>query len=248
MSSRYVHSLNTKLDLMKQLRFLLVLALFVSGMQISQAQIDKGYLKMEITDISTDNEQLQAMSGMFTGSFTEVYFTPEKAYTLVNMMGGMNVTQVLVDRKTNDNKMLISMMGQKMLIEMNEEELKEMQAGSKDAEINYEHFRDETKDILGFACHKVKITGEATQGADMVLWVTEQIKSDAHITNGVQMDQLGGFPLEYVISFGGQMELTMKATKFEKTFDSSVFNIETEGYKKMTLDEFLESMKSMGGM
>jgi hypothetical protein len=243
----YVHSLNTKLDLMKQLRFLLVLALFVSGIQFSQAQIDKGYLKMEITDISTDNEQLQGMSGMFTGSFTEVYFTPEKSYTLVNMMGGMSVTQVLVDKKSNANQMLISAMGQKMLIEMNQEELKEMQAGAENAEIEYKHFRDETKEILGFPCHKVNISGAGTQGADMVMWVTEEISTDAHVTNGVQMDELGGFPLEYIISFAGQMELTMKATQFEKTFDSSVFNLDTEGYKKMTMDEFMDTMKSMGG-
>lgn len=232
---------------MKYLRLLFVLTLVVSGLQASVAQIKTGYVKMEITDVTTENEQLQAMAGMFTGSFTEVYFTPESAFTLVNMMGGMNITQVKIDKKTNENVMLMSVMGQKMKINMNEDELKEMQAGAADAKIDYKHFKDETKDILGFKCHKVQISGESTGGADMIMWVTDEISTEAHIANGVQTDLLQGFPLEYVISVAGQMEMTMKATKFEKEFDKAVFNLDTEGYKEMTMDEFMQTMSSMGG-
>jgi hypothetical protein len=219
------------------------------GLQAATAQIDKGYIKMEITDVSSDNEQMMAMADMFKNSFTEIYFSPEKAYTVVNMMGGMNVTQVLMDMNTNKNVMLMSMMGQKIQIKLDESELNEMQgSGGDDVKINYEHFRDQTKDILGFNCHKVKISGEGTQGADMTMWVTDKIKTDAHVTRGVQVEALEGFPLEYVISMAGQMEMTMKATAFEKDFDKSVFNVDTSGYKEMTLDEFMEQMGAMGGM
>lgn len=232
---------------MKQLRFLLALAMVVVGMSSTMAQIEKGYIKMEITDVYSDNEQVMAMADMFKGSFTEIYFTPEKAYTNVNMMNGMNTTQVLMDKKTNENMMLMSIMGQKMKIDMNEDELKEMQTGSETPQMDYKHHKDVTKEILGFKCHKVDISGEATQGANMTMWVTEEISTDAHVTNGIQVDMLKGFPLEYVISMGGQIELTMKATDFKKDFDEAVFNVKTDGYKAMTMDEFLESMSSMGG-
>ena len=232
---------------MKQLKILALVTLVFTGLQSATAQIEKGFVRMEITDVQTDNEQMQAMAGMFKGSFTEVYFNKEKAYTNLNMMNGMNVTQVLVDRKTDKSIMLMSIMGQKMQINMSEEELKEMQSGSPDADINYEHFRDETKDILGFTCHKVKIAGQNAGSADMTIWVTDKIKSDAHISNGIQMDALGGFPLEYVISVGGQLEMTMTATDFKKDFDEKVFNVDTAGYKVMTMDEFMQSMGGMGG-
>jgi hypothetical protein len=224
-----------------------MITLVASVSQAALAQIGKGYIKMEITDVYSENEQMMAMSGMFTGSTTEIYFTPDKAYTYVNMMNGMNVTQVLIDKKSNENVMLMSVMGQKMKIDMNEEEFKEMQAGAEDAKLNYEHFRDETKEILGFKCHKVKVSGESTQGADMTMWVTGEISTDAHVTNGIQTEMLEGFPLEYVISLGGQLELTMKATDFKKDFDESVFNLKTDGYQEMTLDEFMQSMGAMGG-
>jgi hypothetical protein len=234
---------------MKHLKLFLLATIVLFGLQAATGQIDKGYIKMEITDVSSDNEQMMAMADMFKNSFTEIYFSPEKAFTVVNMMGGMNVTKVLMDMKTNENVMLMSMMGQKIKIKLDKAELDQMQGGGEQApQINYEHFRDETKEIVGFKCHKVKISGDAAQGADMTLWVTDKIKTAAHVTNGIEVEALEGFPLEYVISLAGQLEMTMKATAFEKDFDKSVFEVDTTGYKEMTMDQFMEQMGGMGGM
>jgi len=118
--------------------------------------------------------------------------------------------------------------------------------GAGDTEIKYRHFKDKTKEILGFICHKVELDVDQA-GGSMTLWVTDQIKTAAHVSNGIQTEQLEGFPLAYVFSMGGQMEMTMEAVDFKKDFDSSVFNVKTDGYKEMTMDEFIESMGGMGG-
>jgi len=245
---------------MKYVNFVLSLMMMVVTMQTITAQkvLDKAHIHMEITDIQSDNEDLMAMSAMLKGSTTDIYFTPEKSYTKAtpeksytkaNMMGGMSQTVVLIDHKTNENLMLMTMMGQKMKINMSEDELKEMQTGSEDpANVDYKHFKDQTKDILGFNCHKVQVMVEAGEGVNMTLWVTDEIISTAHITNGVQADLLGGFPLMYVFSMGGQLEMTMEATKIEKDFDNDIFKVSTEGFKEMTLSEFMDSMGKMGGM
>jgi len=235
---------------MKYFNLFAFLLLMTTGMQISNAQesIKRGYLKLEITDIQSDNEQMMAMSGMLKGSYTEIYFTPERSLTKANMMGGMSQTTVLVDQQNKSNNiMLMSIMGQKVLIRLTDEELEEMQSGQNQEQIEYIHFRDEKREILGFQCHKVQVKVGDTQEMGMILWVTEDIQTDAHVTNGIQVEKLGGFPLEYVISMAGQLDMTMTATKLEREVKDSVFEVKIEGYKEMTFEEFMESMGAMGG-
>ena len=234
---------------MKIFNTLLTLALIFFGFAAGLTQtIERGYIKMEITDIQSDNEQMMAMSGMLKGSTTEIYFSPEKAYTKANMMGGMSQTIVLVDLKSGKNMMLMNIMGQKMKINMSEDELKEMQSGNEgDQKLNYKHFKDQTKEILGFKCHKVEVLMDAGGDSNMTLWVTDKIKTTAHVSNGIMMEDLGGFPLEYVFSMGGQLDLTMQATDFKKDFDAAIFDVKTDGYKEMTMEEFIETMGGMGG-
>ena len=227
-----------------------VLLLFIFTLNTqAQKTLKNGYLKMEVTDIQSDNEQMMQMAGMLKGTFTEIYFTPEKSLTKASVMGGMSETTVLMDNNSKEHVMLMSMMGQKIKINMDEKELEEMQAGQNaDMEIAYDHKKDETKEILGYKCHKVDMKMASMGEVSMSLWVTDQIKSNAHVSNGINTEKLGGFPLEYVFSMGGQLNMTMTATKLEKDFDKGVFNVSTEGYKEMTMEEFMESMGGMGGM
>mgnify|MGYP001006254886 CR=1 FL=1 len=176
-------------------------------------------------------------------------FSPEKSFTKAVMMGGMSETSVLIDNKQKTNIMLMSIMGQKMKIDMNEEELKDMQSGGQGdlSGVEYKHSKDQVKEILGFKCHKVEVIIKDSNEMGMTFWVTDQLKTTAHVSNGIQTEMLEGFPMEYVISMAGQLKMTMTSTVFEKEYDDSIFNLDTTGYKEMTLKEFMDTMGSMGG-
>ncbi len=235
---------------MKQVILVFILfASFVSIQQMSaQKIIEKGYIKIEVTNVFSENEQMQAMSGMLKGSTTEIYFTSKKSYSKVNMMNGMSVIQNVNDYDKKENLMLMSVMGQKMMVKMNEEEVKELESANVDqGDLEYKHFHDQTKEILGFKCHKVEMKINAEQEVGMSLWVTEEITTKTQVGSGIQTEKLGGFPLEYVISVGGQLDMTMTATKFEQDFDEKVFEMDTSGYKEMTMEEYIESLGQMGG-
>jgi len=216
----------------------------------AQSVIDKGYIKIEVVDVKTEDSQMAAMAGMFKNSFTEVYFLPQKSLTKLSMMGGMTTTTILTDEKSENNLYLMSLMGQKIKLDLTKEELAKMQAGeNKASDVKIKYFKDQKRTILGYSCHKAEMVVNNTQEVAMTLWVTEQIKSNAQVAQGMEANMLKGFPLAYELSVQGQFTMLMEATKIEKDFDKTVFNVNTKGYKSMTFDEFMESMGSMmGGM
>ncbi len=225
------------------------LLLFQSAV-MAQAVTDKGFIRMEVKDVKSDNPDLAAMAGMFKNSFTEVYFLPQKSLTMMSMMGGMSKTTILVDEQSQNNLYLLSMMGQKIKLDLTKEELDKMQAGQNESnDIKIKYFKDQKRDILGYTCHKAEMIVKGSEEVAMTLWVTEKIKSNAQVAQGMQSDMLQGFPLAFEVSVQGQFTMVMEATEFKKDFDKTVFNVNTKGYKTMTYDEFMESMGSMmGGM
>jgi len=67
------------------------------------------------------------------------------------------------------------------------------------------------------------------------------------LMQGVEASKLNGTPLEYSLSGSQQgisFSMTFTATDIKTSVDQSVFQIDTEGYKEVTL----EQMQSMGGM
>jgi len=216
----------------------------------AQGVIEKGYIKMEVVDVKAENSELAAMAGMFKNSFTEVYFLPQKSLTKISMMGGMTTTTVLADEKSENNLYLMNLMGQKIKLDLTKEELKKMQSGENAAsDLKIKDFKDQKREILGYSCHKAEMIVKSTEEVGMTLWVTDQIKSNAQVAQGMETEMLKGFPLAYEVSVQGQFTMNMEATKFEKDFDKTIFNVNTKGYKSMTYDEFMESMGSMmGGM
>jgi len=78
---------------------------------------DKGYIKMEITDVTTDNAEMAGYLEMMKGTETEYFFNEEKSLVKANMMGGMVEMNTMVNNKDESMVMLMNTMGQKMHIE-----------------------------------------------------------------------------------------------------------------------------------
>ncbi len=234
---------------MKQLfNTLLLFTLFSTSYAISAQKIlEKGYVKMEITNVSAEDPQMAMGLEMMKGSQTEVYFKSDKYISYMNMMGGMVEMKVLVEPSKNNMNMLFDMMGQKMWIEskLDESQTAQQKQISASSKITYD--KTDTKEILGYKCYKMKIENPEMEGMTVTGYVTEEIKTKANLIQGFQSLEFAGYTMEFTVG-NPQFSMTMTAKEVKDTADDSKFVIDTKGYKKMTMEEFQKNMGGMGGM
>ncbi len=227
---------------------LFIAVLFCTNSIFAQKELTEGYIKMEITDVTSDDEQVAAMLEMMKGSQTELHFKDGQNLTTANMMGGMVQTKSLFNEKEGNLTMLMDIMGQKMNVESSKEELEKLNADQKemmeDMKVTYDE--GDTKEILGYKCVKAKV--ENTQMGKMAfeMYVSKDIKASSKSIQGLQNLDLEGFPLELVLA-QPQMTMTMTAVELKEEVDENVFKLDKSGYTKMTMEEFMEKMGSMGG-
>jgi len=214
----------------------------------AQKTLDEGYLKMEITDVSSDDEQMAAMLEMMKGSQTEMHFKDGNNLTSMNMMGGMIQMKTLYDSKTENVTLLMDMMGQKMNIESTKSERDNMNADQKEQmeDFKVEYDEKDTKEILGYNCIRARVIDPSTQKATLEMYVSKEIKASSKSLQGMQYFDIDGFPLELVV-VQPQMKMTMTTISLEEKVDPGVFKLNTDGYTKMTFEEFTEKMGAMGG-
>ena len=228
---------------------LLPLFLLLTLTTYAQKTLDKGVIKMELTEASSENEQMSAVFEMMKGSETNYVFNEEKALVTQTFMGGMVSITSLNNFKTDETTMLFDMMGQKMMVETNAKELesaKELQDQNKAMEnmkITYDEA--DTKSILGYTCHKANV--DVGNGMKVSLYVTEDIKASNTLIKGLEGMELNGFPLEMTMNTP-DFKMVYTTTEILTEMDPAVLKVNTEGYKKMTFQEFQQTMGGMGGM
>lgn len=207
----------------------------------------KGHLVMEIVDVKSDNPQMQAQLEMMKGSETEVFYNGTKSLTKMNMMGGMVLTDILIEKEVG-MKLIMNLMGNKMFIPMSQQEMDVAKASADNPmnDLNITYDKSDTKELAGFSCYKMVAVPTANPDMQFEAYITEDIKTNAAMIQGVDLEQFAGFPLEYTVNMG-PMTMTTTAKTFEPTVDDAVFNVNTDGYTEMTMDEFKSSMGQMGG-
>jgi len=209
------------------------------------AQLTKGVVTMEVTDATSDDQQMAMQLGMLKGATTTIYFSGDQSMTEMDIMGGMMKSRSYTNPSSNTMDMMIDAMGNKVWVSSPLEEAKALQEkeGVANAKITYD--KSDTKEIMGYTAHKVNVTMPDMQaGMSISGYVTTDIKTDATVINGAEGLKIDGFPLEFTI-VTPQMSVTISTTDIKKTVDEAVFTPVTEGYQKMTLDEFT---KNLGGM
>ncbi len=222
--------------------FLNLLLLIIPFVGINaQKVLNKGYIKMEFTDLKASDPQMQQGLEMMKGTTTEIYFNEKMSKSVVDMMGGMMNIVTLKENNSDKTSMYYNMMGQKMLIEISDEEAKKM---NKDQDIKPQvtYDKSKTKNILGYNCYAMEV--KMPNNMTMTGWMTEDIKAAPGGVQGVENLELKGFPLEITIKMGDKMSMTIKTTEIKDTVSDDVFKVDPTGYKKMTMEEF---QKSVGG-
>jgi len=103
------------------------------------------------------------------------------------------------------------------------------------------------KTILGYETYKAVVKTKGTEDIIYEAYITEEIKASSSMIKGMQDFVLDGFPLEYTIK-NPMMTMTINAVEVNDKLDKKVFDIDTAGYTKMTMEEFSKSMGGMNGL
>ncbi len=215
----------------------------ISAFGVYGQELSSGYIKMEITDIESDDPTLESWMQTLLGSESEYYFNEDQSLVVKDMMGGMIQTRTLLNHEDNSSLMYFNMMGDKMLIENTYDERKSKTNASK---VSIEYVEDDTKEILGYQCVKVNIHIEDESNLEIIVYVSRDIRPNSAMIDEMEDLELDGFPLEYKLT-GKNIGMTYTTTALEEEFDPSVFDIDGQEYRKMSNEEFEEKMKRLGG-
>ena len=166
------------------------------------------------------------------------YLKGEKSRFEQNM--GMAGTQTLVSNSaTKETFMLMDLMGQKLKLVFNEDELK-----VEDEVKPTVNYIKGSKKIAGYKCNIAEVTypaeGESPERT-VTVYYSKKIQGAGHS----QFKMLNGFPMEYTSSMQG-MEVTVSAKEVKEQAVSDEYFSTPEGYTEMTMEEFQKSM-GMGG-
>jgi GLPGLI family protein len=225
-----------------KISFLALLFLAFATPNFAQKKISTGKVTYEITDIQSEMAELN----MLKGTEMDLFFSDAKQKMAIALMGGLMRVQTIVDNNaTNQNAVLMDMMGKKIQIAgLDDEAMKQnpmMSMASGGQDLDFKVNKKDKKKIAGYKCKKA--TAKLPQGVEMEVYVTKKITPK----NSMMQKALGGlegFPLEFSINTGMGISLTFSAQDVTGDLASDAFNI-PDGYKKMTMEEF---QKEMGGM
>ncbi len=217
---------------------------FVFGSASAQMVMDKGYIKMEMTDISSTGAQ-SADLGMLKGAEMEVHFSGDKSLTSISLMGGMMNMSTLVDKKTNKTDLLINAMGSKMWAEETTETASANDVAKSVEGMKITYDESQTKEILGYTVMKATITRADQPNMKMEAWVSKDIKISSDFIPGMEDLKLKGYPLEINIDANGT-KMSIVTRDIKNTIDESVFVLDTTGAEKIKMSDLSGMMGGMG--
>lgn len=234
---------------MKNLIVLIVAVLLGTVVEMNAQTMSEGVIKMEISEVSSENPQIAAQLEMLKGTTTEYHFNKDKSIVKANMMGGMMKMTNLVNNSDEHLTLLMEMMGQKIMIESTKAERDKFEAeqGGEMDDIEVTYDENDTKVIQGYKCTKASVDNPNSEAEiNMYMYVCPDVKASNKLVQGLNKVELRGFPLEVIID-SADMSMTVTTTELSDEVDNSVFEVNTAGYQKMTFEEFQSSMGAMGG-
>lgn len=205
------------------------------------AQIKEGIITYAMAMEGLPPEQAAMIGDM------ELKSTFKNTMVLTEMSSMMFTNQTLVDDK--GMVMLMEQMGNKIAVKQTKEEMEKEEAKQKekpaDPKIEY---TTETKTIAGYECKKAIVTmvGKDKKEEKMEIWYSdkfENLNKEGKGRGQSFMKGLKGVPFEYSGAQGPmKFKMVAKEVSIEPVADSK-FELSTEGYKMMTMDE----LKAMQG-
>lgn len=199
------------------------------------AQNNEGFILYDMKIEGLPPEQAAMIGDM------ENKVTFKNGKVLTEMTSMMFTNQTVIDE--NGMVMLMEQMGNKMAIKQTKDEMEKEAAKQKDklADPKIEYI-NETKSIAGYECKKaiISIVGKDKKEEKMEVWYSEKFANPNKEGKGKGqgfMKGLKGMPFEYAGGQGGmKFKMVAKEVSVDPVSDGK-FNLSTDGYKLMTMDE-----------
>ncbi len=211
----------------------------------AQKKLKEGSITLTLDESDSDSPEM----AMLEGSKFTFTFEGKKQKVDIDMMGGM--MRIITVADLNDMAkafMLMDMLGMRYYItDINEDELANSNSFANFDNLDeLKEIKDDRLNILGYDCYRVEAT--SSEGNQLVYYVTDKIQPPSPVKKDGK--SLAGFPLKMIIDLGmGEgSTLSFTATEISEKVDKKAFDppAESEGYKKITMEEFMKEMNSMG--
>ena len=216
-----------------------ILLFSISSDSLAQKTIKEGSVIYELTDITSDAPEVQMMKG----SRMNLYFSKKMQKLEMSMMGGLLEITTITDLSTEENTMLTNMMGNKAMVKMSKEESEKQQEKNMKPEYDITYGKNDTKKIAGYNCYKAVL--KSKDGDVINTYVTDEFQTKLKFFTEM-FPGLKVFPMEYSIENEG-FALVFSAQEVNTKVDSDTFDIPSEGYTEMTMEEFEKQMGGLGG-
>ncbi len=217
-----------------------ILFFAVSFTSAAQKTVKEGSVVYELTTIESDAPEAQMMKG----SRMNLFFSKKMQKLEMSFMGGLMEVVTITNLSSEENTMLTNIMGNKAMVKMSKEEAEKQKAKKDVPDFDISYDKNDKKEIIGYNCYKAIMKDK--NGNTITAFVTDEIKTKLEFFNEM-FPGLNVFPLEYSIANQG-IVMVFSAQEFNTKIDSNTFNIPTEGYTEMTMEEFEKQMGGMGGM
>ena len=205
------------------------------------AQIKEGSITYDMKMEGLPPEQAAMMGDM------ELKTTFKNDKVLSEMSSMMFSSQTSMDDKGIVS--LIEQMGNKIAVKQTKEEIAKEEAKLKDKPADPKiEYTSETKTIAGYECKKAIVTmvNKDKKEEKMEVWFSDKFENPNKEGKGrgqAFMKGFKGLPFEFSNAQGGmKFSMVAKAVSIDP-IDDAKFNLSTEGYKMMTMDE----LKAMQG-
>lgn len=218
----------------KIMKFILVLVAAVGSIMMTHAQSDEGHFIYDIKMESSD-PQIEAQLSMLAGSTLEIMFKGKQSKQIMSM-GSLMTTTTITDSESKEGLMMMNGMMGKFAARMD----LDSEPDEDDVDMDVELI-DETKDILGYTCHKaIIIDGD---GNETTFWYSKEFSSPETESQYIKK-VIPGMPLAFSVETP-QMNMSFEAKEINKKIKKAKkeFNMDIpEGYEEKDIEELQGAM------
>ena len=214
----------------------LVLAI-ISPLLLSSFAPEKEFTGTIVYNITYDMENIDPQMASYLPKTMKMTVKAPFSKSEVSMGMGSNIS--IFNTETGTGVSLMDMMGQKLAIQVTEEDIKEEMDSAGDVEVVK---LDETKEILGYTCKKAVVkVKEGDQ--ELIVFYTDELGTGLENENNPLFKDIDGMMLEFSMN-QNNMNMHFTAVNVDKRKVSDKEFETPEGYKEVSREE----MQSMFGM
>jgi len=224
---------------MRLLTTILLLSLLCLNFNPTPVPLSEGYISYSV---SVESDQaIASLLGMgsslelaFKGNFTKA----------VAKVASTNTVTVIADHQKKAGISLMDIMGEKTAVKLTQEKMDEAKANMNNISDKPMRYTEETKDIAGYTCKRVLMKHKES-GANVVLYITDQIKPQNDPFAKLLISEIKGFPLGIVIKKDETTIRIMADKVSSKTPNESAFSLSIPSdYKLTTMDDLKKSTEN----